>query len=201
MCRVRAAGFTALTHVTCTIRPGHLLCIMGPSGSGKTTFMNVAMGKVPHTAGRVLVNGAESSLTLVRSRCGYVPQEDTMLRALTVYDNLFFSARTRLPARVDAGAVAIETAAFLGLGHVLKSPIGSEESRGISGGQRKRVNIGMVRVCLCLCVARAPRTNWFTKNVTRVCVRARAGARRVAGVPRAGRAHKRGAWAFVRLHL
>ena len=69
-----------------------------------------------------------------------------MLRELTVFEILMHSARMRLPrdwtyARIRTKVLSIM--ASLGIAHVADSIVGNEEDRGISGGQRKRVNIGM----------------------------------------------------------
>ena len=69
-----------------------------------------------------------------------------MLRELTVYDNLAFYAALRLPAgtqSAEVSRVVRDTIKVLGLTHVQTSPIGDEKTRGISGGQRKRVNVGI----------------------------------------------------------
>ena len=69
-----------------------------------------------------------------------------MLRELTVEQNLRYYAALRLPAgtrSADARQVADDIIQILGLQHVKNSPIGDEKTRGISGGQRKRVNVGM----------------------------------------------------------
>lgn len=66
--------------------------------------------------------------------------------SLTVYENLLFSARYRLPARCSRAdhLLSVERAiAVLGLEDVRDSLIGSESARGISGGQRKRASVGL----------------------------------------------------------
>ncbi|CAI2163804.1 207_t:CDS:10 [Funneliformis geosporum] len=120
--------------------------IMGPSGAGKTTFVSLLTGKVKKTSGTIKVNGVEEPLEKYRKLIGYVPQEDIMLRELSVREILVHSAMMRLPNDMNRAAKkqkVIETISFLELGHIMDSPIGNEEKRGISGGQRKRVNIGM----------------------------------------------------------
>lgn len=75
-----------------------------------------------------------------------VPQDDIMMRDLTVEENIMFAAMTRLPSswssdrKLAFGDYVIE---LLGLSEIRNSPIGDEATRGISGGQRKRVNIGI----------------------------------------------------------
>ncbi|KAJ3212076.1 hypothetical protein HDU67_004082 [Dinochytrium kinnereticum] len=91
-------GKVVLRGVTGMIRSRRLTAIMGPSGAGKTTFMNVLMGKVARTGGKLIINGQEAEMSKYKKIIGYVPQEDIMLRELTVKENIKHSARVRLPS-------------------------------------------------------------------------------------------------------
>ncbi|KAJ3337512.1 hypothetical protein HDU93_001005 [Gonapodya sp. JEL0774] len=140
------SGKTILQGVTGEIRAGRMTAIMGPSGAGKTTFLNVMMGKINRTSGRLIVNGRVGEMSAYKKIIGYVPQDDVMLRELSVRENVEYSARCRLPpswtnAQVSEHVDRILSA--LNLSHVANTLIGDETVRGISGGQRKRVNIGM----------------------------------------------------------
>lgn len=135
-----------MSNVTGQLSAGRTTAVMGPSGAGKTTFVTLLTGKVKRTAGSVLINGRSDELSNYKKLVGYVPQEDIMLRELSVREVLMHSARMRLPSdwkyqRIKAKVN--EIISFLGMSHVMNSIIGNEEERGISGGQRKRVNIGM----------------------------------------------------------
>ncbi|KAJ3114227.1 hypothetical protein HDU96_002396 [Phlyctochytrium bullatum] len=141
-----ANGKTVLQGVTGSIRSGRMTAIMGPSGAGKTTFMNVLMGKVRRTGGDLWINGAQAEMQAFKKIIGYVPQEDVMLRELTVWENVYHSARCRLPGtwtRKEVEECVDAVLKALGLAHVKHSEIGDEMTRGISGGQRKRVSIAM----------------------------------------------------------
>jgi len=118
---------------------------MGPSGAGKTTFLSVMMGKVKRSGGSLFINGKESEMSAFKKVIGYVPQEDIMLRELTVRENITYSARIRLPrwSKKDVDNHIDSVINSLGLDHVQNVLIGDETTRGISGGQRKRVNIGL----------------------------------------------------------
>ncbi|OUM66640.1 hypothetical protein PIROE2DRAFT_68925 [Piromyces sp. E2] len=132
--------------VTGEFKSGRTCCIMGPSGAGKTTFVNLLTDKVKRTSGEVRINGKKESLKKYKKLIGFVPQEDIMLRELTVQDILLHSAKMRLPSswtNAQKKEKVLEIIHFLELDHVMNSIIGNEEERGISGGQRKRVNIGM----------------------------------------------------------
>ena len=78
-----------MSSVSGAFRPGRLCAIMGPSGAGKTTVINLITGKVKRTGGRVLVNGVEvAGLSGMSKLVGFVPQEDIMLRELSVRENI-----------------------------------------------------------------------------------------------------------------
>ncbi|KAJ3232663.1 hypothetical protein HDU81_002813 [Chytriomyces hyalinus] len=140
------SGKEILSCVSGEIRAGKMTAIMGPSGSGKTTLMNVLMGKLTKTSGDLEINGQHVDMKKLKKLVGYVPQDDVMLSDLTVRENILHSARVRLPnswkkARIEEHVD--HTLQALHLSNVLNTCIGDENSRGISGGQRKRVNIGI----------------------------------------------------------
>ncbi|KAI8805365.1 P-loop containing nucleoside triphosphate hydrolase protein [Cladochytrium replicatum] len=135
-----------MKNVSGTLASGRLCAIMGPSGAGKSTFISLLTGKAKRTTGNVLINGKHDELSHYKKLIGFVPQEDVMLRELTVRQILMHSALMRLPTQMSYKQkknTVLETISFLGLQGVMDSAIGDEEVRGISGGQRKRVNIGM----------------------------------------------------------
>lgn len=135
-----------LQNVTGTIDRGSLTAVMGGSGAGKSTFVNVLMGKTTNTGGIVMVNDTPNKMKRFRKQVGFVPQDDIVLSELTVYENILHSARVRLPrtwedkdirAHVDSVIDCLE------LSHVRNSRVGTVGKPLISGGQRKRVSIGM----------------------------------------------------------
>ncbi|CAG8529012.1 18417_t:CDS:10, partial [Racocetra persica] len=139
-------GKTPLNGVSGLFLPGRTCAIMGPSGSGKSTLISILAGKIKATNGELKVNDEKVSLAKYRKLVGFVPQEDIMIRKLTVREILVHSALMRLPTDMpveDKKRKAMEVIKFLKLDHVLNDEIGDEEKRGISGGERKRVNIGM----------------------------------------------------------
>jgi ABC-type multidrug transport system ATPase subunit len=93
---------------------------MGPSGAGKTTFVTLLTGKQSRSSGIVKLNGKQDELSKYAKLIGYVPQEDIMLRDLTVRDILLHSARMRLPREWNFEKVnskVLEIISFLGMSH------------------------------------------------------------------------------------
>jgi ABC-type sugar transport system ATPase subunit len=155
---------------------------MGASGAGKSTFISLITGKAKRTSGTVTVNG-EVVNTLqdhpsCRGRIGFVPQEDVMLRDLSPSEIIAFSARFRLPASLTSAEVQRrinECIDVLELEKVKDDVVGDERTRGISGGQRKRVNVGIELVAdpkvlfldeVCSLYHRRPQGLFFTFSLT-----------------------------------
>ncbi len=145
---VEVPGHRLLEGVSLTIYPSELVALMGPSGAGKTTLMNALNGYTPPAAGSVLFNGRDlyAHYDEFQGVVGYVPQDDIMHRDLTVGQALYYTARFRLPedtSGYEIGKRIGEVIAQLGLEGTEQVLIGSPEKKGISGGQRKRVNLAM----------------------------------------------------------
>ena len=139
-------GSVIMKNVSGFFRTGKMTAIMGPSGAGKSTLFSLLTGKVAKSKGSILLNGKKEDLSKYKKLIGYIPQDDIMLRELTVNNILSHSAKMRLPTSLSNKQIqqkVIETIEYLGLGQVINTVVGDEETRGISGGQRKRVNIGM----------------------------------------------------------
>ncbi|KAL3518409.1 hypothetical protein ACH5RR_020998 [Cinchona calisaya] len=137
--------------VTGKLVPGHVSAVMGPSGAGKTTFLSALTGKATGCtkSGMILINGKVESMQSYKKIIGYVPQDDIVHGNLTVEENLWFSARCRLQAdlpKPEKVLVVERVIESLGLQPVRDSLVGTVEKRGISGGQRKRVNVGLEMV-------------------------------------------------------
>ncbi|XP_074303484.1 ABC transporter G family member 28 isoform X2 [Silene latifolia] len=137
--------------VTGKISPGRVSAVMGPSGAGKTTFLSALAGKATgcRKSGMILINGKAESTNSYKKIIGFVPQDDIVHGNLTVEENLWFSARCRLSAalsKAEKVLVLERVIESLGLQGVRDSLVGTLEKRGISGGQRKRVNVGLEMV-------------------------------------------------------
>lgn len=148
---------TLIENVSLVIEPGELVALMGPSGAGKTTLLDAMNGTRPPSSGHVLYAGRSlyEYFDYFRNRIGYVPQDDIMHTQLTVYEALYYTAKLRLPAgtsasyiekRIEAALRAVslyETATPANPVPVQHRLIGDPGKKGISGGQRKRVNVAM----------------------------------------------------------
>uniref|UniRef100_A0A7S2QCP9 ABC transporter domain-containing protein n=1 Tax=Zooxanthella nutricula TaxID=1333877 RepID=A0A7S2QCP9_9DINO len=135
--------------------PGEVFAILGPSGSGKTSLLNALAGRTPaapkgsRLEGDIRVGAkGEAMLPVTRldvpSVTAYVEQDDALFALSTVRETLSFVARLRLPQAVDRAHRVDAAISRLGLLPAADTVIGSDRpgQRGISGGERKRVNIG-----------------------------------------------------------
>ncbi|CAM0908439.1 unnamed protein product [Alopecurus aequalis] len=140
-----------LRSVTGKLMPGRVAAVMGPSGAGKTTFLSAIAGKATGcgTTGMILINDKIEPIRAYKKIIGFVPQDDIVHGNLTVQENLWFNARCRLSAEMSQAEkvlVVERVIESLGLQPVRDSLVGTVEQRGISGGQRKRVNVGLEMV-------------------------------------------------------
>lgn len=126
-----------------------ILAIVGPSGTGKSTLLRVISGRVSDNEfdpkSIYLNDHAVTTPAQLRNICGYVAQEDNLLPLLTVKETLMFSAKFRLRGMSSKEREERVESLMqeLGLDHVANNFVGDEEKRGISGGERKRVSIGV----------------------------------------------------------
>ncbi|PHH80458.1 hypothetical protein CDD80_1468 [Ophiocordyceps camponoti-rufipedis] len=139
---------TPLLHsVTTDLPPSSLTAIVGGSGSGKTTLLNALAERTFSSGwsqtGTVTFNG-EPGVTTVRH--AYVTQQDIFLPTLTVRETLQYAAELRLPASTPAHArhtVVEEVIRELGLRDCADTRLGNSQHRGCSGGEKRRVSIGV----------------------------------------------------------
>jgi ABC-type multidrug transport system ATPase subunit/CRP-like cAMP-binding protein/ABC-type multidrug transport system permease subunit len=136
---------TIINSVSASAESNELVCIMGPSGCGKSTLLDVLSGSKRPQSGGVYYNHdlLYGNLDFFRSIFGFVPQDDILFGELTVFENLMFSAKLREPfsdRNVLAGRIDV-VLERLRLSDRMHDLVGSVEKKGLSGGQRKRVNI------------------------------------------------------------
>jgi len=143
----KIGDITLLEDVSFTVFSGEVVALVGPSGAGKTTLINAISGIAPADSGDVLLDGRDfhGILAADPSAVGLVPQEDLVHPELLVEESLYYSGRLRYPPDVSSEEVHQQVDRVLnelGIGHIRESRIGDAFQRGISGGQRKRVNLG-----------------------------------------------------------
>ena len=137
-----------LEDVTLVIEPGELVAVMGPSGAGKSTLLSLVNGQAIPSRGQVIIGGLDihDHYELFRGRIGFVPQDDILHADLTVWQALWYAARLRLPADTSEQEISErikDVIAQLGLQGTENTRVGDQRKRGVSGGQRKRVNLAM----------------------------------------------------------
>ena len=140
-----------LSNVSCNFPPGRLSAVMGASGSGKTSVLTAIRGLEAagsETCGEVHCNGMPVNMELMRHLVSAVPQEDVFLAALSPREMLSFAAELRLPQSWSAQDREKRVNEVLQLLHIEKcadTAIGDEKIgvRGISGGERRRLSVGM----------------------------------------------------------
>lgn len=140
-------GKTILDNVSGSIESGQLMAILGPSGAGKTTLVELIAGK--SKSGQYT-----GSITFPpyspghHPRVAFVPQNDILPSMLTVREALTFAASLRLPEALPApskAALVSTVISKLGLDGIAETRIGATDGtgRGISGGEARRVSIGL----------------------------------------------------------
>ena len=142
---------TLLREVSFAALAGEVVGILGPSGSGKTSLLNILAGFDVPSSGEVKVQGVPlfangNVVPAVCCRVGHAPQFDVAHDALTVEEVVAYSARLRGPANWSEADIASRVNNALqavALEAKAKVPMGSEASKTLSGGQKKRVNIAM----------------------------------------------------------
>lgn len=127
------------------LESGQLVAIMGGSGVGKSTLLGILNGNISPQQGSVRLNGHPLTADACKQLIGFVPQDDLLIEELTVYQNLWYTARLCF---ADLGAAEIEQRvqtilSDLDLLKIRDLPVGSPIRKTISGGQRKRLNIAL----------------------------------------------------------
>ncbi|XP_058731422.1 ABC transporter G family member 1-like isoform X1 [Vicia villosa] len=126
-------------------QPGKLLAVMGPSGSGKSTLLDALAGRLRsdiQQSGKILING--KTQTLAYGTSGYVTQDDAMLSALTAGETLYYSAQLQFPNSMSIAEKKRQadiTLREMGLQDAINTRVGGYGSKGLSGGQKRRLSI------------------------------------------------------------
>ena len=133
-------GRTVVRGVNLDISSGEVVGLLGPNGAGKTTTFSMVVGLVPPDSGRVLLDGADvtEDPMYIRARrgIGYLPQEASIFRGLTVEQNLLAILETLDMDSAARHRRMRELLAELGL-----TPLAKAAAYTLSGGERRRVEI------------------------------------------------------------
>ncbi|MFN8239180.1 MAG: ATP-binding cassette domain-containing protein [Bacteroidales bacterium] len=129
------------------LESGNMVGIMGGSGVGKTTLLNLLHGKIKPERGNIYINGYDinEEASMLRGLIGYVPQDDMLLEELTAFENLYFSARLCFGDYTDEQIRELvdKLLVDLDLFDIRDLQVGDLLNKKVSGGQRKRLNIGL----------------------------------------------------------
>lgn len=140
-------GKLGLRSVNVYEESGKLVALMGASGAGKSTLLHVLNGTEKPSAGQVLINGIDIHRLAkdIEGVIGFVPQDDLLIEDLTVYQNLYFAAKLCFNqlSEKQIDQLVTRTLEDLGLVETKDLTVGSPLRKTISGGQRKRLNIGL----------------------------------------------------------
>ena len=140
-------GYQALNNINISEEGGKLIGLMGASGSGKSTLLNVLNGTTPPTEGTITINGLDiyEKKDWLVGIIGFVPQDDFLIEELTVYENLLYAAKLTFGHHnpEQSHALVLKTLKSLGISKIKDLKVGSVLDKSISGGQRKRLNIGL----------------------------------------------------------
>ncbi|CAO1622683.1 unnamed protein product [Sympodiomycopsis kandeliae] len=139
-----------LSNLNGSVKKGEMVAILGASGAGKTTLLNILSARLDSTgtlSGTVLFNGCKRDPATWKRTVGFVEQDDIMIGCLTVYEQLMYSAKMRLPSKLYSKEQkrqrVEEILDMLRLEKCRNTRIGTATSRGVSGGERKRTSIGV----------------------------------------------------------
>jgi lipopolysaccharide export system ATP-binding protein len=127
------------------INGGEVVGLLGPNGAGKTTTFYMVVGLVPVSSGRVLLNGQDVTGRRMHERArlgiGYLPQEASVFRKLTVEENIMAIIEAVNVPRAERKARLREHLDELGL-----SPLAKQKAYTLSGGERRRLEIARALV-------------------------------------------------------
>lgn len=132
-----------LDEVSLVLKPYEFIGLLGPSGSGKSTLMDALNGFRPADSGDVFLNDRNLYRypAELRSAIGYLPQDDTLHRTLTVRECLTYSAKLRLPPDFSDAEIGRRVQDVIDTLHLTERA--DKSVKLLSGGQRKRVSLGL----------------------------------------------------------
>ncbi len=134
-------GRQVVKDVSLAVNAGQIVGLLGPNGAGKTTTFYMIVGLVPSDKGQITLGGTDITFEPIHARArlgiGYLPQESSIFRKLTVYDNLMAVLQTRKNLSTDQREqIADELLDEFNITHIRNSL-----GMSLSGGERRRVEI------------------------------------------------------------
>ena len=136
---------TVVNGVNLEFKAGEVVGLLGPNGAGKTTTFYMIVGLIPATGGGVKLDGTDITALRMHERArqgiGYLPQEPSIFRKLTVEENILAIVETTDTPRSERAARVAAQLAELHLGHVAK-----QKAYTLSGGERRRLEIARALV-------------------------------------------------------
>jgi lipopolysaccharide export system ATP-binding protein len=131
--------------VNIRVRAGEVVGLLGPNGAGKTTTFYMVVGLVPATSGRVFIGAQDATALRMHRRArlgvGYLPQEPSVFRKLTVEENILAIVETLRVRPADRPALVRHHLEELTLSHLAK-----QKAYTLSGGERRRLEIARALV-------------------------------------------------------
>ncbi|MBI2956407.1 MAG: LPS export ABC transporter ATP-binding protein [Acidobacteria bacterium] len=138
-------GRKVVDDVSVSIAPGEVVGLLGPNGAGKTTTFHILVGLVRPDAGRVTLNGTDLTdfpmYLRARHGLGYLPQEPSVFRKLTVEENILAVLETLPSSASERRERLDELLELMGLAHLRR-----HRADTLSGGERRRVEIARALV-------------------------------------------------------
>jgi len=134
-------GRKVVKNVSISVSAGQIVGLLGPNGAGKTTSFYMIVGLVPNDSGSIVLNGEDLTMYPMHERArkgiGYLPQEASIFRKLSVYDNIMAILQTRKElSEIDREEKLEHLLEEFNIGHI-KDNLGMS----LSGGERRRVEI------------------------------------------------------------
>lgn len=134
-------GRKVVKNVGLQVKAGQIVGLLGPNGAGKTTSFYMIVGLVPNDAGSIVLNGEDLTLSPMHERArkgiGYLPQEASIFRKLSVYDNIMAILQTQQTlTNIEREEKLEHLLEEFNIGHI-KDNLGMS----LSGGERRRVEI------------------------------------------------------------
>ncbi|WNC68110.1 LPS export ABC transporter ATP-binding protein [Thalassotalea nanhaiensis] len=135
------SGRKVVKSVSLTVNSGQIVGLLGPNGAGKTTSFYMIVGLVPSDEGSVVLNDQDLTLLPMHERArqgiGYLPQEASIFRKLSVFDNIMAILQTRKDLDDIAKQEKLESLVEeFNIGHIIENT-----GQSLSGGERRRVEI------------------------------------------------------------